>query len=406
VMGVSLEDIRSRPKFASLLRKHGVTPPQKISKTTNEETLAFAKDDDEFVMLLTHDDVAIRTLVEARLTFASTQEESRFDRFEAVYNANLYGEHLFPIALMYYAAHPGRFGGTEKLNQQNLPRPDKKNPRKGALRRTMRAPAGHTVLTADYSNTEPRIVATLAGQWDLVAAFAAGRDVYSEFASKVYRRTITKANVTERFVGKQCILGLGYGMGGTRFLQAMAQAKVKMTLEEATRIVRLYRDTYPAIPDFWKRIEGAMWSATNPKTMMKFGPMIIAHERIILPNNMPIIYPGLRFDKDSVSSNLIYDNKRKDVAGKVGRLWGGILTENVTQALARIIATRAEIRLSEGGLLCAHQAHDELIWVVRDSWVEKLKPLIERVMCDPVEWLPRLPIAIEMGAGPTYGDAK
>ena len=406
VMGVTVEDVRSRPKFAATLKRYGIEPPKKISKTTDRETLAFAKDDDEFVSLLTNDDVAVRTLVEARLTFASTIEESRFDRFENVYNANLFGNHTFPIALMYYAAHPGRFGGTEKLNQQNLPRPDKDNPRKGALRRTMRAPAGHTVLTADFSNIEARMVATLAGQWDLVAAFAAGRDIYSEFASKIYRRTITKADKVERFVGKMCILGLGYGMGPKRFHHVMSLNKVKMDEQEAQRIVRLYRDTYAAIPEYWTSIQRAMLSATNPKTMVKFGPVTIAHERIILPNGMPILYPGLRIDKEDIRGGLIFDNKRKDVAGKIGRLWGGVLTENVSQALARIVATRSEIRLSKGGLLCAHQAHDELIWVVREDWVPKLKPLIEKVMCDPVEWLPRLPIAVEINHGPTYGDAK
>jgi DNA polymerase I-like protein with 3'-5' exonuclease and polymerase domains len=83
-----------------------------------------------------------------------------------------------------------------------------------------------------------------------------------------------------------------------------------------------------------------------------------------------------------------------------------LIAENVSQACARIVATRAEIRIARAGLACAHQAHDELIWVVRDDWVPKVKPAIEKAMCDPVGWLPNLPIAVEINHGPTYGDCK
>ena len=88
------------------------------------------------------------------------------------------------------------------------------------------------------------------------------------------------------------------------------------------------------------------------------------------------------------------------------KLHGGIVTENVSQALARIVATSAEIRIALKGLPTAHQAHDELIWVLRKDWIPRLKPAIEREMAQPVPWLPRLPIAVEGHTGLTYGDCK
>lgn len=402
-LGVTQEQLRSRIQFAKLLRDRGVDPPKKISKTTGKETDAFAKDDDEFIELLTHDNPEVASLVEIKLALASSVDRTRLPRFKTIYDLNLGGEHLLPVPLMYYAAHPGRFGGTDSLNLQNLPRPDKDNPRKGALRRCLKAPDGFVVMTADYSSIEARMVATLAGQWDLVAAFQADKDVYSDFAGRIYGRAITKANKVERFVGKTCILGLGYGMGWERFYKAICAAKVPMTKATAMRIVRLYRETYPAIPELWSTLAAHLAQSINTKCMLKWGPLLFTHERIILPNNMPIIYPALAFDG---MGGLQFTSRRRGTKPITNHLWGGLVTENVSQALSRIVATRAEIRLSRGGLPCAHQAHDELIWVVRKGWVPKLKSLVERVMCDPVEWLPRLPIAVEIHHGPTYGDAK
>jgi DNA polymerase I-like protein with 3'-5' exonuclease and polymerase domains len=408
-LGVNEDDIRSRTTFTSLLKARGVVPPKKISKTTKKETFAYAKDDEEFVDLLTHQDPSVRTLVEARRELSSTLEAARLERFQTLWKLDLGGEHLMPIPLLYYAAHPGRFGGIEKINLQNLPRPDKKNPRKGALRRALRAPEGYSVLAADFSNIEARIVATLAGQMDLVAAFANGEDIYSQFASRIYGREILKGrDDTERFVGKMCILGLGYGMGWERFMYVMHAAGIAMSEADARRIVKIYRDTYPSIPILWATLEQQLGQSISPKAMFKWGPLLFTHERIVLPNNMPIIYPGLRADGGSTyRTGLVFDSKRKGArTPTVNHLWGGIITENVTQALARIIATNAEIRIARAGLPTSHQAHDELIWVVRTEWLKKLIPGIENDMCTAVQWLPNLPIAVEIHHGPTYGDCK
>ena len=79
------------------------------------------------------------------------------------------------------------------------------------------APPGQRLYIADLSNIEARMLAWLAKEYDLVQAFATGRDVYCEFASQIYGRTITKDDNLERYVGKTAILGLGYGMGHDKF---------------------------------------------------------------------------------------------------------------------------------------------------------------------------------------------
>lgn len=79
------------------------------------------------------------------------------------------------------------------------------------------APEGQKLYIADLSNIEARMLAWLAKEHELVNAFATGRDVYCEFATQIYGRTITKADPLERYVGKTAILGLGYGMGADKF---------------------------------------------------------------------------------------------------------------------------------------------------------------------------------------------
>ena len=195
----SKDMLMSNPQFADLLRSQGVEPPMKISPTTGKETYAFSKTDEEFKALLEHEKETVQALVAARLGVKSTIEETRTEAF-----IGIAGRGPLPIMLNYYGAHTGRFSGGDKMNLQNLPARGN-----NSIRRALRAPKGQVLVACDSSQIEARMVAWLAEQHDLVGAFAKGRDVYSEFASEVYGRTITKADKIERFVGKTCILRLG-----------------------------------------------------------------------------------------------------------------------------------------------------------------------------------------------------
>lgn len=190
---VGKDGLMSNTQFADLLVRLGVSPPMKLSKTTNKETFAFAKTDPGLKELLEHPDERVQAVVAARMGVKSTIEESRTLSFLDVASRG-----ALPIALNYYGAHTGRCSGAEKLNLQNLPRG-------GALRKAVQAPEGHTVIACDSAQIEARVVAWLAGAVELVESFRKGKDVYSEFATSVYGTTITKENKTERHVGKTCI---------------------------------------------------------------------------------------------------------------------------------------------------------------------------------------------------------
>jgi DNA polymerase len=393
--GVTKEQLMSNKQFAQVLAQHGVTPPTKVSPTTGKATFAFAKKDPGFVALQTHPSMAIRQLVEARLLVKSTIDASRI---KMLLRATEYSP-LLPVPLLYYGAHTGRFSGLGGINLQNLRRG-------GEIRKAIKTPPGYKIVTVDLAAIEARITAELAGQDDLVDLFRNEVDVYSDFASRVYGRPITKADKEERFVGKTCILGLGFGMGPKKFGLTMEAAGVDFDPRECERIVGLYRFTFDGIPALWRKMDGAIRKMLELSGLSYWvmSPAVTVHSRKIgLPNGMFLNYPSLT--KTTMGHNA-YESFVGPGNSVMKDVWGGALTENIVQALARIILSRAEVRLAKAGLVSVLQVHDELVFMVPSGTVEAVIPVVRRVVTDPVPWMPNLPIACEIGVGDSYGDAK
>ena len=382
--------LMSNPKFAEVLISLGVSPPVKISKTTGKETWAFSKTDKGMLALLEHPDSAVRVAAGARLGVKSSIEETR-----AVALRGVAGRGALPIMLNYYGAHSGRFSGGDKLNLQNLPRG-------GALRRCIQPPNSHHLLVAgDSSQIEARMLAYIAGQDDLVEAFRQGRDVYSEFASDVYGRTITKADKVERFLGKTCILGLGYGMGHIRFREALALGmggmKVAIEEHEARRIVGLYREKNFKIASLWNEAGTMLRSMVNGETgAFSALQLPFDSEHITFPNGLGLTYPNLRMDQN----NFIYDSRKLPV-----KLFGAKAVENVVQGLARIVVTDQMLEIGERYRVVM-QVHDEIVVVALVANDQNALRHIKKVMSTPPTWASDLPVACEVGCGINYGECK
>ena len=396
--------LMSNPQMAELLARLGVDAPMKTSPATGKEAFAFSKTDKAFTDLLEHPDERVRAAVEARLGVKSTLEETRTQAFIGISERG-----ALPIMLNYYGAHTGRFSGGDKVNLQNLP-----SRGNTTIRRALRAPEGHEIIACDSSQIEARTVAWLAGQEDLLDAFREGRDVYSEFATDVYGRTITSANYTERFVGKTCILGLGYGMGAEKFQRTLALAKIEIDEFEAQRIVRLYRQKYHKIVALWQLCGHALtnMAAGKPGTIND----ILEYDGtgIILPNKMKITYPALRQngrDFQYINDARTYRKFLKDrVLGLPlddlpwTKIYGGKVVENLVQALAGIIVRKQMVDMGLAGYFVAFQVHDENVAVVPTEIADAAEEHIVRIMSTPPVWAPELPVACEAGRALNYGD--
>ena len=395
--GVSKEDLMSNPKFAEVLKSIGVEPPMKISPTTGKETFAFAKSDEEFKALQTHPDEKVQALVNARLGTKSTLEETRTQRFIDIAKRG-----LLPVPVKYYAAHTGRWGGDDKINLQNLP---SRGVNGKKLKRSIIAPEGYTIIDADSSQIEARVLAWLAEQDDLTEAFTNGEDVYVKMASRIYDKAEEDITKDERFVGKTTILGAGYGMGALKFQSQLKTFGFDMAIEEARRVIKIYRETNWKINKLWRDAQQILVSLHRndmPFSLGKDRVLVTVPEEnaIKLPSGLLMRYEDLDYDQGEQGIEFHYQTRR----GRT-RIYGGKVVENVCQAIARCIIGEQMLLINKKHRVVL-TVHDSIAACVKDEEVEDAQTYIEECMRWTPDWAKGLPIDCESGSGKTYGDCE
>ena len=388
------KELMSNPKFAELLRGLGVEPPMKISPTTGKETYAFAKSDEEFVALAEHEDYRVQTLVAARLGNKSTLEETRTQRFIDIAKRG-----SLPVPIRYYAAHTGRWGGSDKINLQNLP---SRGPNAKQIKNSIVAPAGYTLIDADSAQIEARMLAWLAEQEDVVQTFAENGDVYKMMASKIFGKAVEDITKPERQIGKVVILGAGYGVGHVK-LQAFLkmQAGVEVDLYEAKRIIDIYRGSNYKISQLWKDADNAIRMMVQG-TSLQFGrPGVLTVEAdkqgIRLPSGLYIQYNGLAGEQGERGIEYSY-------AIRAGRnhIYGGKVIENVTQALARCIIGEQMLKIAKRYRVVL-TVHDSVVACVRQEEAAEAQAYVEECMRWTPDWADGLPVNCESDVGVRYG---
>lgn len=391
--------LASNKQFAELLEKLGVEVPMKISPTTNKETFALAKNDVGFIELTEHENSFIQELCAVRLGTKSTIEESRIERFIDIGARN---EGLLPIPLKYYGAHTGRWSGSDKVNFQNLPSRDKK---KKALKNAVLPPRKHVIINVDSSQIEARILVWLANQTDVVEQFRNHEDVYSNFASVVYGRAISKKDPTERFVGKTCTLGLGYGTGWQKLQHTLKTQPPGADLDdrECQNLVKIYRQVNHKVIDLWRDCDRALDFMSSPKEEDDYyldihQSVLITKKGIKLPNGMYIYYPNLAQDEEDTRGGYVYKSRR----GKVN-IWGGSVVENVVQALARIVVGEQMIKIAER-YKPVLTVHDAIVCTAPKEEADEALKFMMDIMSQAPKWASDLPVACEGAYANNYGD--
>jgi len=387
--------LSSGPQFAEVLKSYGIQVPYKKGK--NGEIPALAKNDLGFIALEESEDPFTQQLCAARLGVKSTLEESRIERFIGIHDRN---EGYLPVPLKYYAAHPGRWGGMDSVNLQNLPTRDKN---KKTLKNSIIAPDGYYIVNADLSQIEARLLAWLAGQEDVVRIFRQGLDIYAWDASQVYGKRITKENnPEERFVGKTMRLGLGYGTGPIKLQRTLetGDPPIKLSLLRCNELVWGWRMVNQNITDLWEqgnKLLRHLMSWPEGGDSFYFGKhelIPITPYGIRLPNGLYIRYSNLRTER----GRMVHDSRKGPI-----EIWGGVVTENVVQALARIIIGDF-MNVIGSRYKTVLTVHDSLVFVVKQDEVEEAKRYIESVMTTTPPWATGLPIAVDIKHGVSYGD--
>ena len=384
--------LMSNVQFATMLKGLDVEAPTKISPTTGKLTLALAKNDEAFKELLEHEDPRVQALCAARIGTKSTLEETRTQRFMDISKRG-----AFPVPLKYYAAHTGRWGGTDSVNLQNLP---SRGANAGKLKKAILAPEGYVFIDADSAQIEARTLAWESGQDDLVEAFANGKDVYKIMASAIYGKANEEISQGERFVGKTTILGAGYGMGAPKF---KAQLKTfGVDIEDATskRVIDTYRNTYPMIPTLWRESQEALKCMMRGMTMKlgKDGLLTVNEKGILLPNGLHIYYNGL--------AEVIENDKRQftyQTRNGPNKIYGGKVVENFTQAIARCIIGDQMLKIAKRYKVVL-TVHDAIGIVAKQEEADEARAYVESCMRWVPTWAEGLPVNCESGMGLSYGD--
>lgn len=266
------------------------------------------------------------------------------------------------------------------------------------IRPAIRAPEGRKLVVADYSSIESVMVAWAAGAGNMLDVFRDGRDIYKDFASRLFGVGYEAVTKKQRQFAKPAVLGAVY-MLGARGLRAYAKNYgVELTDTEADRHIRTFREAYPAIPRFWARLADAAFAcAAKDGATARVGAFLFRREGlwlfIDLPGGRSLAYRRPRIELVEGREAVCYDGV-DNCARKWGRLTThpGKLTENIVQAIARDVLKAGLTRAAaDPGLAVVGHVHDEIIAEADADDEPALARLIGH-MTAPIGWCADAPI--------------
>lgn len=426
----SSEAISSNTEFNSLLAnalaRSGRQLPLKPG--TRGPIPATAKKDKAMQDLLNDDDPVVAALANARVGLkGQDQKLARLRTLRAITSAT---GGILPVHLLYYGSHTGRFAGGGGFNIQNLGREGL-----GLRIRQLLVPRpGHVFVVGDFSQIEARVTAWLAGQKDMLEAFNQKRDLYAEFASQTFNCEVRKPRESDpaelrqrlgalRQVGKQAVLGLGFGMGALKFYNTLTAdgsiaplfARGELSPLICRDLVRNYRSTYSSIPCLWRNLEDAARQVVNGISsdagMLRFE----RDENVVkiwLPSGRALRYADMR-TSTALREIKYLDEQGEEAAftpegeglvyGKETPIYGGKLCENVVQAVARDLLVEAVLRLEAQGHKVVFHVHDEIVVETPAACGEDARIAVEREMRFVPDWAIGCPVDCEVQVCQRYG---
>lgn len=321
-----------------------------------------------------------------------------------------------PLSTMYVAApHTLRFSA-KQFNYQSLSRDTDFCDMRGYLV----PPSGKAFVGADLSGIEARCLPWLAGDFDFLDNLAVldnaaraegvsgGGDLYEPHARRMFAysnpKPLKKTDKPLRLATKVCVLQLGYQSGGAKFHWFLDNNVPKEVLDRvragnetdaelALRLVKLFRGMNPKVVDLWYSLDRELRSSVGGTYSIQ------------LPNGGIVNYfnIGVRTGKDKEGKT------RAEIVGQNCRgadhknLYGGKLTENICQRMARDVIVESIYRLHAAGFPTRMTIHDENVPTVPLDAVsnpETAKAVcreVENIMSVTPDWAPRLPLASETG---------
>ena len=266
---------------------------------------------------------------------------------------------------------------------------------------------GYELLVADYASIEARVVVWLAGEQKAIKLFQdATKDIYVEMAKLIFNNPkLTKKDKTERNLGKQAVLGCGYGMGADKFKDTCATFGIIVSKELAKKAVDTYRQNYQAVKRFWYAQENDAIKAVRDGSCNQWkntGEFLTCD----LLSGRKLYYHRPRLDmvltpwgeEKQAVTHMTIDAKTKQYVRT--STYGGKIVENITQATARDIMAWAMCRCETYGYKPILTVHDEIIaeMPIDTGSIE----FFIKILTAPISWAKGCPIAAEGWKGQRY----
>ena len=297
---------------------------------------------------------------------------------------------------VYHGPHTGRWAG-RGVQLQNLYKPDKAAGKHtdelvqmilnncmptdpfgiqtmtavaSVIRAAFCASPGNKLVVGDLAQIESRVLAALAGCQTMVDAYAGGHDLYIEFMSWLLDKPSSEVDSDERARGKVVILGCGYQMGVDKFIEYAATFGITLEREDAEKAVYGFRDKYEEIPALWKALDEAVRKAVEFQTCVYVRGLIVNGKnprclKIKLPSGRFLHYANPKYGL--VSS---FDGKKRKAVtytafdskgAQTKTLYGGLITENIVQAVARDLLANGMFEAEKAGFTILMTVHDEIV---------------------------------------------
>lgn len=321
--------------------------------------------------------------------------------------------------LQFYGARTGRWAG-RLIQPQNLPRnsfddfdqarvlvktedwdlldmlyPSLNDVFSTLIRTALIPSEGKAYAVADYSAIEARVIAWLADERWRMDAFHNGKDIYCQSASMMFGVPVEKhgQNSHLRKKGKVAELACGYG-GNIGALKAFGADKMGLTETDMADIISKWRSASPNICLLWKTFDRMVSRAVKLPGRPIQGPKGITFTvrdsllEVKLPSSRCLIYQNPRFETEAgFGTRFTFDGLNQTTRKwEPISTWGGKLTENIVQAIARDCLAIAIDRMAAMNYLPVMHIHDEVVVEVPAADREKHLEAIEAIMAEPIDW--------------------
>ncbi|ATA25898.1 DNA polymerase I [Brenneria goodwinii] len=261
----------------------------------------------------------------------------------------------------------GRLSSSDP-NLQNIP---VRNDEGRRIRQAFIAPKGYSIVAADYSQIELRIMAHLSGDNGLLRAFSEGKDIHRATAAEVFGLELDKVSPEQRRSAKAINFGLIYGMSAFGLSR-----QLNIPRSESQKYMNLYFERYPGVHDYMER--------TRQHAAEQGYVSTLDGRRLYLP--------------DIQSRNAIARKAAERAA--INAPMQGTAADIIKKAM---IAIDGWLQKDKPLVKMIMQVHDELVFEVHDSLLEESKSKIRELMEGCMQL--NVPLRVDIGTGRNWDEA-